>query len=106
MAFFVSPTATAKQDARDILSWLLSHGADETGLRWFYGMQKAIASLREMPTSCNIARESKNFPFEVRQLPHGSTHHCYRILFTIEGNVVTVRLLDASNLPDLFDFKR
>jgi plasmid stabilization system protein ParE len=90
MAFLVKPTANAKQDARDILVWLRSQEAGETGLRWFQGMQKAIASLSEMPTRCALAPENKNFPFEVRQLLYGSRHHRYRILFTIESNTVTV----------------
>jgi plasmid stabilization system protein ParE len=68
MAFLVKPTAAAKQDARDILSWLRSQEAGEAGLRWFQGMQKAIASLSKMPTRCGLAPENKNIPFEVRQL--------------------------------------
>lgn len=90
MAFRVKPTATAKQDARDILTWLRSQQTGEAGLRWFRGMQKAIASLSELPTRCALAPENKVFPFEVRQLLYGRTGHRYRILFTIEGDTVTV----------------
>jgi plasmid stabilization system protein ParE len=52
--------------------------------------KKAIASLSELPTRCSLAPENKDFPFEVRQLFYGSTHHRYRILFTIEDDTVTV----------------
>jgi plasmid stabilization system protein ParE len=90
MTFRVKPTAAAKQDARKILAWLRSQQAGEAGLRWFRGMQKAIASLSELPTRCTLAPENKDFPFEVRQLLYGSTHHRYRILFTIEDDTVTV----------------
>jgi plasmid stabilization system protein ParE len=90
MAFRVKPTTTSKQDARNILAWLRSQGAGEAGLRWFQAMQKAIASLSELPARCGLAPENKAFPFEVRQLLYGSTHHRYRILFTIEGDTVTV----------------
>jgi plasmid stabilization system protein ParE len=90
MAFRVKSTAAAKQDARNILAWLRSQQAGEAGLRWFQGMQKAIASLSELPTRCSLAPENKVFPFEVRQLLYGSSHHRYRILFTIEGDTVIV----------------
>ena len=90
MAFRVEPTAAAKQDARDILAWLRSQQAGESGLRWFQGMQKAITSLTEIPTRCAFAPENKTFPYEVRHLLYGSSQHRYRILFTIEGEVVTI----------------
>jgi plasmid stabilization system protein ParE len=32
----------------------------------------------------------ETFSLEVRQLLYGSTHHRYRILFTIDGDTVTV----------------
>ena len=54
------------------------------------GHAKAIASLSEMPARCGLAPENENFPFEVRQLLYGSAHHRYRILFTIDGSMVTV----------------
>ncbi len=90
LAFRVKPTANAKQDAREILAWLRSEGAGETGVRWLEGVQKAIASFSEMPTQCGLAPESKNFHVEVRQLLYGSTHYRYRILFTIEDDTVVV----------------
>jgi plasmid stabilization system protein ParE len=90
MAFRVNATATAKRDARDILAWLRSQQAGETGLRWILGMQNSIASLSELPTRCALGPENDVFPFEVRQLLYGSTHHRYRILFTIDGDTVTV----------------
>lgn len=90
MAFRVKPTANAKQNARDILAWLREQQAGDAGLLWFQGLQKAIASLREFPARCPLAPESKDSPFEVRQLLYGSKQHRYRILFTIEGETVTV----------------
>jgi plasmid stabilization system protein ParE len=77
MAFRVETSAQAASDAREILEWLLSHHAGETGLRWFF-------------KRCPIAPESARFPFEVRQLLYGRKPHVYRILFTIENNTVNV----------------
>jgi len=64
MAFRVELTATAKQNARDILAWLHAQHAGEAGLRWFQGMQKSIASLSELPTRCAFAPENKAFPLK------------------------------------------
>lgn len=59
MAFRVEPSAQAQQDLNDILEWLLEQGAGETGLRWFFGLEDAIASLAELPHSCPLAPENK-----------------------------------------------
>lgn len=90
MAFRVKSTANAKQDARNILVWLREQQAGDSGLRWFERLRKAVASLRELPARCALAPEDKDFSFEVRQLLYGRKPHQYRILFTIEGDTVTV----------------
>ena|SRR5690348_17740395 len=90
MAFRVEPSAQAKQDARDILAWVREQGAGETGLRWFRRMHEAMASLSEFPTRCALAPEDKDFPYEIRQLLYGSRQHRYRILFTVQGDVVII----------------
>ncbi len=90
MAFRVRLATSAREDAREILAWLLSQGAGETGLRWFRGLYTAISSLSEMPARCALAPENEDFPFSVRQLLYGSGHHRYRILFTVEDDVVSV----------------
>src|SRR5215469_14715488 len=90
MAFEVRTTPEAEQEAIAILDWLLEQQAGETGLRWFTRMEAAIESLAEMPQRCKLAPENKSFPFEVRELLYGQRPHVYRILFTIEGNVVFI----------------
>ena len=90
MAFRVEPTAQTQQDLDDILEWLLEQGAGEAGLRWFFKLEEAIASLSELPHRCPLAPEDKEFPFEVRQLVHGRKPHQYRVLFTIDGDTVVI----------------
>jgi plasmid stabilization system protein ParE len=90
MTFRVEVSAQAEEDAEEILNWLLSEGAGETGIRWFHGLEDAIASLAMFPKGFPIAPESVRFPFEVRQLFYGRKPHVYRILFTIEDQVVKV----------------
>jgi plasmid stabilization system protein ParE len=90
MTFRVETTIEAEQDADNILAWLLSEHAGETGMRWFAALRDAIASLAEFPARCPLAPENSVFPFEVRQLLYGRKPHVYRILFTIEGKTVYV----------------
>jgi plasmid stabilization system protein ParE len=90
MAFRVEITPQAEEDANLILAWLLSQHAGETGLRWFLKLDEAIASLAEFPERCMSAPENVSLPFEMRQLLYGHRPHVYRILFTIEGDVVYV----------------
>jgi plasmid stabilization system protein ParE len=90
MAFRVETSAQAESDASAILEWLLAQHAGETGLRWFFAMEDAIASLATVPERCPLAPETVRFPFEVRQLFYGRKPHVYRILFTIEGDIVNV----------------
>lgn len=90
MKFRVEVSAQAERDAEEILDWLLAEGAGETGIRWFHGLEDAIASPSTFPGSASIAPESARFSFEVRQLLYGRKPHVYRILFTIEGETVKV----------------
>jgi plasmid stabilization system protein ParE len=90
MTFRVETTVEAEQDADNILAWLLSEHAGETGIRWFAALQDAVASLAELPLRCPLAPENAVFPFEVRHLLYGRKPHVYRILFTIEDQTVYV----------------
>jgi len=90
MTFRVEMSAQANRDAEDILAWLWSQDAGETGIRWFLAMEDAIASLSTFPKRCPLAPENPRFPFEVRQLLYGHKPHVYRILFRIDGDIVNI----------------
>ena len=90
MAFEVRTTPDAEEDASAILGWLIEQYAGESGLRWFFKMDAAIASLANYPLRCRLAPENKNFPFEVRELLYGDRPHVYRILFTLQDEVVLI----------------
>ena len=90
MAFRVEITEDAESDGKGILEWLISEHAAEAGLRWFQGLEEAIASLSDLPARCPLAPENKSFPFEVRHLLYGRKPHVYRVLLTIEGNTVFI----------------
>ncbi len=90
MTFRVELTAQAERDAGEILEWLSSQQAGDAGIRWFLELENAIASLGEFPERCSMAPENVVFPFDVHQLLYGRRPHIYRILFTIQGDVVYV----------------
>jgi plasmid stabilization system protein ParE len=90
MAFRVEITPEAKQDANAVLEWLHLQQAGEAGLRWFRGLNEAIESLSTFPKRCGLAPENASVQFEMRQLLYGGRPHLYRILFTIDGDVVYV----------------
>jgi plasmid stabilization system protein ParE len=90
MTFRVDISAQAESDAELIFEWLITQHAGETGARWFSRLDDAIASLAAFPERCSLAPESVQFPFEVRQLLYGRNPHLYRILFTIDGEVVKI----------------
>ncbi len=60
MAFRVEPTAQAQRDLDRILEWLLEQGAGEAGLRWFFKLEDAIASLADFPYRHRLPRRARN----------------------------------------------
>jgi plasmid stabilization system protein ParE len=90
MAFRVKQTTQAERDLDVILEWLTGQQAGETGQRWFQGLKDTLDSLSELPHRCSLAPENIEFPFEVRQLLYGSKPHQYRVLFTIEADMVII----------------
>lgn len=90
MAFRVEAVPEAKQDAREILAWLRTEHAGETGLQWFEGLTQAASSLKVFPKRCPLAPENAGVSFEMRQLLYGKPRHRYRILFTVSGDTVLI----------------
>ena len=90
MSFDVRITPDAEQDAEEILDWLIEQHAGETGARWSLRMSEAVESLAELPRRCKLAPEDASSPYEVRELLYGDKPHLYRLLFTIENEVVYV----------------
>lgn len=90
MAFRVEVSAQAERDAEQILDWLLTRHSGRPGIDWFLALDDAFTSLTEFPERCPLAPENTRFPFEIRQLLYGRKPHTYRILFTINENVVQI----------------
>jgi len=90
MAFRVEYSSQAEADIDGILEWLIWKHAGEAGLRWFEGLEEAIASLSEMPHRCALAPENRSFPFEVRHLLYGRKPHVYRVIFRVIDDMVYI----------------
>lgn len=90
MNFRVETTDQAERDILDILDWLIAERAGKAALRWFGGLERAIASLTRMPHRCALVHNLGGFPSEVRHLLYGTRPHLYRIVFTIQGEVVYI----------------
>jgi plasmid stabilization system protein ParE len=90
MAFRVEISQNAKRDLDVILEWVTAREAGIAGTRWIQGLHDAIASLGHLPSRCKLAKENSSFPFEVRQLLYGGKTLGFRILFTVEDDVVKI----------------
>jgi plasmid stabilization system protein ParE len=58
--------------------------------RWLTGIERAIESLASLPNRCGLARESREFSIEVRQLLYGKRSGRYRILFIVQDEEVRI----------------
>ena len=58
--------------------------------KWARELMEAINSLQTFPRRCPLAPENDSFPTEIRQLLYGKRSGIYRILFTIQDDVVSV----------------
>ena len=76
-------------DADAAYEWIARDSPDRAA-RWYRGLFERIETLRTRPSRCPLAPESEAFGEEIRQLLYGRRHGVYRILFTIQGDVITI----------------
>jgi len=105
----VEITEPAEHDIRSTYDWWSQHRSTEQANRWYNDIFKAIVTLRSMPLRCPSAPESDLHPTGLRQLLFGSGRHpTHRIIFTIDGDTVTILRvrhtsqgeLEAGELPE------
>lgn len=99
MTYQVLLLARAERDLDEVTDWI-ARNAPQTAGRWFDGFVAALASLRENPRRCGLARENDAFPFELRRLLYGR-HRNYRALFTIRGDQVLVLAIRHAAQDDI-----
>jgi plasmid stabilization system protein ParE len=92
MAYRVVLADSAKADASAIYERVVE-AAPYRGLLWFQALMDCLHSLDEHPTRCPLAREAKKAHREIRCLLFGKQRNIYRILFQIDEQRKTVRVL-------------
>ena len=95
MSYRVVITAKARADVVEAFRWMAEQ-SPVAAARWYAGLEKAIAKLTEMPLRCPIAQdETDQLSVTLRQMLYGR-RGVYRILFSIDGDTVTVHYVRHS----------
>jgi plasmid stabilization system protein ParE len=89
MTFQVEITPIAESQIEKAYQWYRERNPEFADC-WFRELMNAIATLQEKPRRFPLAVEHQIFNEEVRQLLHGKSKNIYRVLFTIQGNIVYV----------------
>ena len=96
MTYRVVFTARARADAVRQFRYLAERSPAAAG-RWYTGLEKAVARLRKMPARHPIAEdESEQVGITLRQMLYGRRPGVFRILFSIEGDTVTLHYVRHS----------
>ena len=90
MSYRVVFTARARADVIEQFRYLVDR-SPSAAARWYTGIEKAIAKLGTLPERHPIAPdESDHLSITLRQLLYGRRPGVFRILFSIEGDTVTL----------------
>jgi plasmid stabilization system protein ParE len=96
VTYRVVVTARANADAIQAFRWKTEHSA-RAAARWYAGLEKAIAELSQFPERHPIAEEeSERLGMTLRQMIYGKKPGTYRILFSVEGDVVVLHYIRHS----------
>jgi plasmid stabilization system protein ParE len=99
MKFDVLVTPRAEAALRELTDWIAER-SHESAERWYDGFVKTLLELGANPYRWPVARESKTFPFEVREMLYGRKRN-YRALYTIRENLVLVVAIRHAAQRDL-----
>jgi plasmid stabilization system protein ParE len=83
----VQPSAEA--DAGEAARWLAERSpfhAEE----WLRGLERFIETLAVFPKRGTVAPESGVFDEEIREIFYGQGHGTYRVLYTVQENLVHI----------------
>lgn len=96
MTYRVVFTARARADAIKQFHFLADR-SPAAAARWHTGLEKAIAKLGKMPERHPVAEdESEQVGIPLRQMLYGRRPGVFRILFSIEGDTVTLHYIRHS----------
>ena len=81
----------AAMELESAARWWAEHRSIAQSERWYDGFVQTIFNLAQSPERCSLARESNQFPFEIRQLVYGlGRKRTHRAIFTIRQDSVIV----------------
>ena len=96
MTYRVVFTARARADVVEQFRYLLDR-SPAAAARWYAGIEKAIAKLSTLPERHPIAQdETDKFGVTLHQMLYGRCPGVFRILFSIEGDTVTLHYVRHS----------
>ena len=96
MTYRVVFTARARADVVEQFRYLADR-SPAAAARWYAGLEKAIAKLSTLPERHPIAEdETEQLGITLRQMLYGRRPGVFRILFSIEGDTVTLHYVRHS----------
>ena len=87
-AYAVVFSLEAQEEALDAAEYI-AKTAPGNAVKWYAGLEKAIASMSMMPGRCSRARESETLGVDLRHY----IYHSHRVIFRIEEETAIVRIL-------------
>lgn len=104
MKFQVRITRNAKLEIESAYLWFKNVNPAYAD-KWFRDLMDTIATLQDKPFRCAKARENDNLSEEIRQLIYGKSKSKYRIIFTIQEDIVYILYIRHSSQSSItFDF--
>ena len=70
-------------------------------LRWLERFEVALQSLDERPDRCSLAREHGKVDAEIREFHVGKRPYVFRVIFTIDGEIVRILRIRRSQRKTL-----
>jgi plasmid stabilization system protein ParE len=101
MTFRVVVEPEAELAIREAAGWIAENRSADAAIRWTRGLERAIATLDQMPFRCPVAAENDDFPIEIRELLYGRRPNVYRIVFTVRDDVVSVLFVHHASRDEL-----
>jgi plasmid stabilization system protein ParE len=101
MTYRIVIEPTAERGIRSAVRWKTEHATPAIAARWYNGLQKKIATLRTHPARCPLAAENDKFPIDIRVLIYGRRRDVFRILFTIQDDMVSVLFVHHASRAEL-----
>lgn len=92
----------AEEALRRNAKWRADNRSAEQAQRWYDGFAKAIVALGYHPLRYPLARESDQFPYQVRVMNYGvSSRPTHRALYTICPDAVVVLSIRSAAQQDV-----